>query len=146
MSYSKTVLIGRLGRDPELHEGTQGRAPFCTFSLATTEFYNGKNNTEWHNVTAFGKNALNAKKYLVKGSLVLVEGKNRTRKYRKKNGDTAYSFAVNADIIRYLSKVAMEDSDEKVTEDGYEGYNDDEYVPGRDDGDYRRDPKDDVPF
>lgn len=74
---NKVMLIGHLGKDPELKE-SNGKV-FCKFSLATTETYNGKAHTEWHNVTVFGKVASACGKILKKGAPVFVEGKIGTK-------------------------------------------------------------------
>lgn len=98
---NKVILIGRLGRDPELRYMPNGEA-VCNFSVATSEKYTDKNGqrqeaTEWHNVTMYRKLAEIAGQYLTKGSQVYIEGKIKSRKYTDKNGveRTAYDIIAN---------------------------------------------------
>ena len=82
---NKALILGRLGRDPEMKTSQSGTA-VCRFSVAVTEKYNGDERTEWFNVVAFGKTAEVAAKYLAKGSQVFIEGRIQTRKYQDKSG------------------------------------------------------------
>lgn len=98
---NKVILIGRLGRDPELRYMANGEA-VCNFSVATSESWKDKNgqrqeSTEWHNVTMYRKLAEIAAKYLTKGSQVYLEGKIQSRKYQGKDGieRTAYEIIAN---------------------------------------------------
>ncbi|HHX2502615.1 TPA: single-stranded DNA-binding protein [Neisseria subflava] len=98
---NKVILIGRLGREPELRFMPNGEA-VCNFSVATSEKYTDKNGqrqevTEWHNVTMYRKLAEIAGKYLTKGSQVYLEGKIQSRKYQGKDGieRTAYEIIAN---------------------------------------------------
>lgn len=89
-SVNNALLIGRLGRDPELRYTTAGSA-VCTFSLATDDSYkdkdgNEKQVTDWHNIVAYRKLAEICGQYLKKGALVCVQGKIKTREYADKNG------------------------------------------------------------
>lgn len=97
MSLNKVMLIGRLGRDPEVRYMPNG-SPVCNFSVATSETWTDRNSgqrqerTEWHNITLYGRVAEVAGQYLKKGSQVYLEGKIQSRKYTDKNGveRTAY--------------------------------------------------------
>ena len=98
---NKVILIGRLGRDPEVRYMPNGEA-VCNFSVATSESWKDKNGqrqeaTEWHNVTMYRKLAEIAGKYLTKGSQVYLEGKIQSRKYQGKDGieRTAYDIIAN---------------------------------------------------
>ena len=98
---NKVILIGRLGRDPEVRYMPNGEA-VCNFSVATSETWNDRNGqrverTEWHNITMYRKLAEIAGQYLRKGSQVYLEGKIQSRKYTDKNGieRTAYDIIVN---------------------------------------------------
>lgn len=71
---NKVILVGRLGRDPELRS-TQSGVQVCNFPLATDSGYGAKKKTDWHSVTVFGKQAENCKSYVKKGSLVYIEGR-----------------------------------------------------------------------
>lgn len=84
-SVNKVILIGRLGKDPELRYTPNGAA-VCNFSLATDESYNDRDGnkqerTEWHNIVVYAKLAEIAHQYLKKGSQVYVEGSIRSREY-----------------------------------------------------------------
>ena len=91
---NKVMLIGNLGRDPEIRYSQQGTA-MVNFSIATSEQWTDKNTgekqekTEWHNIKVFGRQAEVCEKYLSKGSKVFVEGKLQTRNYEK-DGQTHY--------------------------------------------------------
>ena len=96
MSVNKVILIGRIGRDPEVRYMPNGEA-VANFSVATSESWKGKDGqkqerTEWHNVTLYRKLAEIAGQYLKKGSQVYIEGKIQSRKYTGKDGieRTAY--------------------------------------------------------
>ena len=98
---NKVILIGRLGRDPEVRYMPNGEA-VCNFSVATSEAWNDRNGqrqerTEWHNITMYRRLAEIAGQYLKKGSQVYLEGKIQSRKYTDKNGveRTAYDIIVN---------------------------------------------------
>jgi single-strand DNA-binding protein len=90
-SLNKVILIGNLGKDPEIRYTPDG-SPVANFSLATTEFYTDKSgnrqqNTEWHNIVAWNRLADVAKRYLAKGRQVYIEGKLRTREWNDKEGN-----------------------------------------------------------
>lgn len=89
-SLNKVILIGNLGRDPEL-KMTQSGTALCKFSIATTETWKNaqgekQSKTEWHNITVWGKQAEVAEKYLTKGKQVLIEGKIEYGKYTDDKG------------------------------------------------------------
>lgn len=91
---NKVILIGHLGKDPELRYTPNGTA-VCNFSLATTEKYkaddgNWVDKTEWHNIVAWRKLAETCSNYLKKGSKVYLEGKLTTETYEKDGGDKKY--------------------------------------------------------
>ena len=102
MSLNKVMLIGRLGRDPEVRYMPNG-SPVCNFSVATSETWTDRNSgqrqerTEWHNITLYGRVAEVAGQYLKKGSQVYIEGKIQSRKYTDKQGieRTAYDIIGN---------------------------------------------------
>ena len=96
MSLNKAILIGRLGRDPEVRQMPNGEA-VCNFSIATSETWKDQHGqkqerTEWHNITLYRRMAEVAGQYLKKGSLVYIEGRIQSRKYTGKDGieRTAY--------------------------------------------------------
>jgi len=100
MSVNRVILVGRLGKDPEIRYSQQGTA-VTNFSMATSEKYKGEEKTTWHRLVAFGKTAEIAEKYLSKGSQVYVEGKLQTRSYEK-DGQTRYMTEVVANTVQFL--------------------------------------------
>ena len=98
---NKVILIGRLGKDPEVRYMPNGDA-VCNFSVATSESWKDSNGqkqerTEWHNITMYRKLAEIAGQYLKKGSQAYLEGKIQSRKYQGKDGieRTAYEIIAN---------------------------------------------------
>ena len=98
---NKAILIGRLGRDPEVRHMPNGEA-VCNFSIATSETWKDQHGqkqerTEWHNITLYRRMAEVAGQYLKKGSLVYIEGRIQSRKYTGKDGieRTAYEIIGN---------------------------------------------------
>lgn len=106
---NKVILVGHLGRDPEMRY-TQSEVAVCSFSLATSETYRDRNSgekvtqTEWHNIILWRGLAETAGKYLRKGSQIYIEGKLRTRKWEDQNGATRYTTEVVADTMQMLDK------------------------------------------
>ena len=105
-SINKVILIGHLGRDPEL-KYTKDNNPICNISLATARRWkdsqgNIQEETEWHRVAFFGKTAEVANKYLRKGNPVYVEGRLRTRKYTDKEGIERYQTEVICETLQLL--------------------------------------------
>jgi len=102
-------LIGRLGQDPEVRDLTSGKK-MTTFSLATSDFYKNSNgekveDTQWHNIVAFGKVGEIAGEYLKKGEEVCVEGKLVHRSYENKEGDKRYVTEINLnEMVMFGSK------------------------------------------
>ncbi|MBY5958120.1 single-stranded DNA-binding protein [Membranicola marinus] len=105
---NKVILVGNLGKDPEvrvLESGTK----VAKFPMATNENYRDKNNewqtvTEWHNVILWRYLAESAERQLKKGSLVYIEGKLTHRKYQDKDGNDRYVTEVVANIMRSLER------------------------------------------
>lgn len=94
MSVNKAILIGRLGKDPELRYTPGGKA-VASFSLATNERWTGQDgqrneSTTWHNIVAWGKQAEVMKEYLAKGREVYIEGRIDNRSYEDKEGNKKY--------------------------------------------------------
>ena len=90
MSVNKVILVGHLGRDPELR-ATQSGQSVCNFSLATTERFTGRDGqsreqTEWHNIVVWGKPAEACGRYLKKGSQSYIEGRITNREYEARDG------------------------------------------------------------
>ena len=106
MSVNKVILVGNLGKDPEVRFTGSGKA-VCHFPVATTEVWNDPNGerherTEWHNVSVWGKQGENCGKYLSKGRQVYVEGSIRTRSYDDKDGIKRYATEIVAQTVRFL--------------------------------------------
>lgn len=104
-SVNKVILVGNLGRDPEVRFMPNGEA-VCNFSIATTENWKDKSGvkqekTEWHNIVMYRKLAEIAGEYLKKGRPVYVEGRLQTRKWEK-DGVTRYSTEIIADSMQML--------------------------------------------
>jgi single-strand DNA-binding protein len=106
---NKVILIGNLGRDPEMRY-TPNSIAVCSFSVATSESYKDKNSgeritqTEWHNIVLWRGLAETSEKYLRKGSKVYIEGKLKTRKWDDNQGITRYSTEIVADVMQMLDK------------------------------------------
>lgn len=105
-SVNKVILIGNLGRDPEVRAIESGDK-VCNFSMATTDKWNDKNGqrqerTEWHNIVVWGPQAEACGKYLEKGRSVYVEGSLQTRKWQDKEGADRYTTEVKATRVQFL--------------------------------------------
>jgi single-strand DNA-binding protein len=105
-SVNKVILIGNLGRDPEIRYMPSGDA-LATLSVATTDTWKDKSGekqerTEWHRVSMFGRLAEIAGEYLKKGSQVYIEGRIQTRKYTDKDGAEKYSTEIVASEMKML--------------------------------------------
>lgn len=106
-SLNKVMLIGGLGKDPEVRYTASGQA-VASFSLATSEKFKGKTGeweerTEWHNITLWGKLAEIAGEYLSKGKSVYIEGRLQTRKWQDKSGNDRYTTDIVGDKMQMLS-------------------------------------------
>lgn len=102
-------IIGRLGQNPEA-KYTGAGSPVCNLRIATDESYTDRDGnkveqTEWHSVTVFGRQAENCSSRLKKGSLVYVEGSLQTRRYTDKNGTARNITSINAKKIKFLGGI-----------------------------------------
>ena len=101
-AVNKVILVGHLGRDPEVRYTPDGRA-ICNFTMATTDSWKDKNSgekrerTEWHRVVVFGKLAEICGEYLAKGRQVYVEGRLQTRKWQGQDGQDRWTTEVVID-------------------------------------------------
>jgi single-strand DNA-binding protein len=106
--YQKVIIIGNLGRDPEMRYTPDG-SPVTSFSVATSRKYGEKDETTWFRVTVWNKQAENCNQYLHKGSKVLVEGRLRPDAngspsvFQRRDGSWGASFDLTADTVRFLS-------------------------------------------
>jgi single-strand DNA-binding protein len=109
---NKVMLIGRIGKDPNIFTFENGNKKM-SFSLATNESYKDRNTnewveqTEWHNIVGYGY--LSDKK-LVKGDMVYVEGKIKTRKWRDNDGNDRYTTEIVAEKINILYKYSSDNT------------------------------------
>ncbi|PRY53740.1 single-strand binding protein [Arcticibacter pallidicorallinus] len=141
---NKVILVGHLGRDPEVRH-LEGGASVANFTLATSETYtrDGKKveQTEWHNIVVWRGLADVAAKYLKKGELIYVEGKLRTRSYDDKNGTKRYVTEIVADNFNMLGRKGG--SGDEGTENSANKSASDYQEPQVD---YSTDTSDDLPF
>jgi single-strand DNA-binding protein len=106
MSVNLAIIIGKLGRDPELRFTPNGK-PVASFSVATEENWKGndgqkQSKTEWHNIVAWGKLGELANQYLKKGSSAYIEGRITTSSWDDKDGNKRYKTEVVANKIKFL--------------------------------------------
>ena len=141
---NKVILVGNLGKDPEVRS-FEGGAKKASFPLATTETYKTrdgqkKDHTEWHNVVLWRGLADVAEKYLGKGSQVYVEGRIRTRSWDDKDGNKKYMTEIEADTMTMLGR--------KGDNSGNSGYSDSSSQDYKTPAAVHQDdaPTDDLPF
>lgn len=106
MGVNKVILLGNLGKDPELRY-TPNQTAVGTFSLATGERRKDASgqwvdHTEWHNIVTFGKTAENCSNYLKKGRQAYIEGRIQTRKYQDKQGQDRWKTEIIADTVQFV--------------------------------------------
>ena len=106
MSFNKVIVVGNLGRDPEMRYTPQG-TPVCTFSIASNERRKDKTGeqqdvTTWFRVTVWGKQAETVSKYLTKGRSVYVEGRLHVEEWTDKEGKSRYTLELNASDVQFL--------------------------------------------
>ncbi|MFO7827682.1 MAG: single-stranded DNA-binding protein [Bacteroidales bacterium] len=106
MGVNKVILVGNVGKDPEIRHLDSGVA-VANFPLATSETYKNKENqkvtnTEWHNIVLWRGLAEVAEKYVKKGNPLYIEGKIRTRSYDDKDGNKRYMTEIVADNMQML--------------------------------------------
>jgi len=116
MSVNKVILVGNVGKDPEVRYLEKGVA-VAKFPLATSETYKGKDGekvttTEWHNIVLWRGLAETVEKYVKKGSQLYIEGKIRTRSYDDKDGNKRYVTEIVADLMQMLGKKSDSGSEE----------------------------------
>jgi single-strand DNA-binding protein len=115
---NKAILIGRLGKDPEL-KAIQGGS-LCHFTIATSESWSGSDGqkherTEWHKIVVFGKLAEVCATHLERGAQVLIEGKIQTRQYEGKDGQKQYSTEIVAAIVTFLGQKKEASAEQKFS-------------------------------
>ena len=115
-SVNKVILIGRVGRDPEVRY-TSGGSPVATFSVATDESFKSKNgeqqqHTEWHRIVAWSKLAEICGEYLTKGKQVYIEGTIRSRQWEDQSGNKRTSYEI---IARNMQMLGSRSDSERAT-------------------------------
>lgn len=149
---NKVILVGRLGRDPEVRYTTDGRA-IANFSIATSDEWKDKNTgekkerTEWHRIVAFGSLGEICGKYLAKGRQVYIEGRLQTRSWEK-DGVTRYTTEIVAGDVQFLGDRNQQDAGRPMAGGGGSGGGG---ASGGGGGDYPGPPypdttDDDIPF
>lgn len=130
MSLNKVMLIGNLGKDPEVRTFEGGRS-VCNMRLATTESYldkasgQKKETTSWHNIVVWGRLVEVCEKYLKKGSQIYVEGKLNYREWTNEQGVQQRTTDINAQKIEFLSK-----RESAVSENQQEDHSDLDFLDG----------------
>jgi single-strand DNA-binding protein len=149
-SVNKVILVGNLGRDPEVRYSTDGAA-ICNVSIATTSSWKDKSSgekreeTEWHRVSFFGKLAEIAGEYLKKGRPVYIEGRIKTRKYQdKETGADRYSTDIVAERMQMLG--GREDSGAQTANHAPQQRQQSAQAPQRQSAASLADMDDDIPF
>src|SRR5262245_30187464 len=121
-SVNKVILIGNLGRDPELRY-TQGGQAVANFTLATNERFSTKDGdkqerTEWHRIVAWGRTAELCAQYLSKGRSVYLEGRLQTREWEDKEGQKRRTTEVVANTVQFLGGRGEGGSAGPISSDG----------------------------
>ena len=122
-SFNSITIVGNLGRDPEQRSVGEGDRSVTSFPVATSRKYNTrdgqqKEDTQWHSVQGWGPQGENCAKYLGKGSLVLVHGEMRYRKYVGKDDVERISAEINADRVQFLNTRSGNGSGPSNSDDG----------------------------
>ena len=112
MSVNKVILVGNLGKDPEVRY-LEGGAAVCKFPLATSEVYKNREGekittTEWHNIVLWRGLAEIAEKYVKKGMQIYLEGRIKTRSYNDQEGNIKYITEIVGDNMQMLSRKSDE--------------------------------------
>ena len=141
MSVNKAILVGNLGKDPELRYTPSGTA-VCTFSLATTDRFKNKQGeqqerTEWHNIVVWAGLAEICGKYLTKGKQIYIEGRIQNRSYDDRDGNKRYITEIVANEMQMLGRAGEQGGDgrsstpvEKPSQDSQEPpFNPDDDIP-----------------
>ncbi len=112
MSFNRVILVGNLGRDPELRYTPQG-TPVCSFTMATNERRKDKagelqDHTTWFRVTLWGRQAETASQYLTKGRPVYIEGRLRVEEWTDRDGKPRYTLEVHGTDMQFIGSRAEE--------------------------------------
>lgn len=150
MSYNKVLLIGNVGKDPEVRHLESGAA-VATFTLATTERYKDRNGqyqdqTEWHNIVCWRNLAELAQNYIAKGSQIFVEGRIRSRSWTDQTNQKRYTTEIVADNIRLLGKRGDNPAQHPGSQVQHQDSPRQTQYPSTQDFTVDDDPSDDLPF
>jgi single-strand DNA-binding protein len=129
---NKVQIIGRLGRDVELRQTPSGQS-VASFTVATDESYTSRDGqkveqTEWHRINIFGKQAELCGRFLGKGSLVYVDGRIRSRKWTDKEGIERTATEINADRVQFLDR-KPQDAQQQQRQAQAQGYGEMQDIP-----------------
>lgn len=120
-TYNKTIIIGRLGNDPKITE-TKSLNPetgkpleIAKFKLSNTVIRDGKEEIQWHDLAAFGKQAILCHDYLHKGDLCCVEGRLDRHHYKSQNGEEIFKTTIIAERIAFISSSKREEANNEVS-------------------------------
>ena len=131
---NKIILVGRLGKDPEIRY-TPGGAAVANFTVATSEEWKDRETgekqerTEWHRIVAWRRLGEVCGEYLHKGSQVYIEGRIQSRSYDDKDGNRKYITEIIANRIQMLGRKGEEPSEEEVTEPEAQETDGDDDIP-----------------
>jgi len=134
MSWHQTIIVGNLGRDPELRYTQSGRA-VCGFSVAVSESWTDRQTNEkrekttWYSVSVWGPQGEVCNRYLSKGRQVMVIGTVNARAYTNNNGEPAASLDITARDVRFLSGGGGSDSGGGGNTNNQGGSYDDDFAP-----------------
>lgn len=154
-SLNRVMLIGNVGKDPDLKFSPSGMA-VCRFSVATTDVWmdkasgEKKDRVEWHRILVFNKLAENCGKYLTKGRQVYIEGSLQTTSYEK-DGITRYSTEIKATTVQFLGQNQGQGQGQSQNSQGQyqqkgQSQQQGSYMNQADDSFYSQSPDDDIPF
>ncbi|NCN26152.1 single-stranded DNA-binding protein [bacterium] len=144
---NKVILVGNLGKDPEVRHTPQGMA-VGNFPIATSESWNDKSGqkqerTEWHRIVVWGKLAELCQRYLSKGRKAYVEGRLQTRAWDDKDGNKRYTTEIVATTVQFLDSAAGAGAERSS---GGGGMGDDPFGAPPDFGDPNGGSSDEIPF
>jgi single-strand DNA-binding protein len=118
MSFNRIIIVGNLGRDPELRYTPQG-TPVCTFTMATNDRRKDKSGemqdqTTWFRITLWNRQAETASQYLHKGKSVYIEGRLRVEEYTDRDGKPRHSLEVTATDMQFIGSRSDEPAQERA--------------------------------
>ncbi len=152
-SINKVILIGNVGKNPEIRRTTAGD-PVASFSLATTESWNDRNSgerkekTEWHNIVVFNKGLVKViENYVEKGTKLYIEGQLQTRKWQDKDGNDRYTTEIV--LQAYRSEFQILSSKGSINKSSYpddNGYKSDSEYNQASQTNYENELDDEIPF